>query len=102
MEVPTAQRRLIKILSRLERLTHQLHETAAALPRPADQEGMYNDQIAYDVATEMDVRIRLVLDEHLRPAMAQLRTASTLTDEALRHDFERRRTTDCCTRRAPS
>ena len=88
MEVPKAQRRLIKIVNRLDRLTHQLHEVVGMLPRPTDRDRMFDDEIAYDASTRLDVCVRLVLEEHLRPATEQLRSASTVTDEGLRDEFE--------------
>ena len=90
MEVTKAQRSLIKIVGRLDRLDHELRELAVGLPRSPEQDRMVEDEIPYDAGTQMETSIRLVLEEHLRPAADWLRTASTITDETLRRAFERR------------
>ena len=90
MGVTKARRRLIQIVGRLDLLAHELRELAAGLPRSPERDRMIEDEIPYDVATQLEASLRLTVEHHLRPAADHLREASVITEETLQRDFERR------------
>ncbi len=90
MEPLEAQRELLEVVIELQRLDQRLHEVAAALPRPARQDQMFEGDIPADVATELRGVIAFGQGDRLRPLIASLNAASKLTNDNLRGLFLRR------------
>ncbi len=90
METLEAQRELLELTIELQRLDHRLHELAAGLPRPAEQDRMLEGDIPGDVATELYGAITFGQGTQLRPLIANLGDASKVTHDDLRARFLRR------------
>ena len=90
MEPLKAQRELLEITIELQRLDQRLHELAAGLPRPAEQEPMLEGEIPCDVATEVYGSITFGQSTQLRPLIANLGDASKVTHDDLRARFLQR------------
>ncbi len=90
MEPLETQKELLEITIELQRLDQRLHELAATLPRPAHQDHMLEGDIPSDVATEIHGAITTGQYDQLRPLIAGLGAASTVTADDLRARFFRR------------
>ncbi len=89
MEAVEAQTRLVKIGLEVQKIDHQLYTLAAGLPRPANQDEMFECLIPCDLASGIYGAIEYVREDPLKLVIGCLRDASKLTVEELELRFRK-------------
>ena len=89
MDADEVQVELLKIGFEFQKIDHRLHTLSAGLPRPANQDEMFEDLIPCDLASGLYGAIEYVREDPLKLAIECLRDASTLTAEELEHRFRK-------------
>ncbi len=89
MEAVEAQARLLRIEFKAQEIDHELHTLAEGLPRPANQDEMFECKIPLDLVSGIYAKIEFVRESPLREVIEDLNDAATLTAEKLDRRFRK-------------
>ncbi|MCP4654100.1 MAG: hypothetical protein GY856_01645 [bacterium] len=89
MQVAEAQNKLQGIVGVLEGIDRQLETLSGQLPRPENQDAMFECDIPCDVATGISGAIDFIREEDLERVIEGLRDAAELTVEELVRRFRK-------------
>ncbi len=87
MDVVEAQGDLLKIGIEFQRLDHRLYKLAGRLPRPENQDEMFECTIPLDLASGIYGAIEFLRETALRQVIEGLQDASKLTVGELERSF---------------
>ena len=94
MEVTEAQIELLEIVLEVRRADQRLHLLAQRLPRPENQDEMFEGKIPSDVASEIYGAIDFIRATELKNAIDGLEAATKITAEELKQRFAKAREKD--------
>ncbi len=89
MDAVEVQGKLLKIGLEVQRIDHQLYTLAAGLPRPANQDEMFECLIPCNLPSGIYGTIEYVREDPLKLVIECLRDASKLTVEELVRRFRK-------------
>ncbi len=89
MDVIEAQKKLLKLEFKVQEISHELFTLAEGLPRPANQDEMFECKIPLDLVSGIYAKIEFVRESPLREVIEDLNDAATLTAEKLDRRFRK-------------